>query len=159
MWIYLVFTVSTVLIFIAIVVQTYHLHFAKIYIAIGVLPFFCVTILLFILIKWNFFSEYPSTVQISKGTISLIFRKLFSTNRIISFSSQDKPSLLVDSHSIESVRFIYYYGRVRLYSNNNWPIIIYLKLYRTKEEAIRESMQIAEMIASQSGFRIGKDQI
>ena len=124
----------------------------------GGLSSFCVlSIFIAMIIKWNYYSKYPSTVEISQGNISVRFRRLFHVDDIIYITSQDKPYLDIDFSSKLGIATMYDSCQVNLHSTNARPIIIYYRFYRTKEEAIQRSTQFAELVVSKVGkMLVGK---
>lgn len=124
----------------------------------GGLSSFCVlSITIAVIIKWNYYSKYPSTVEISQGSISVRFRRLFHTDDIINITSQDKPYLDVDFSSKLGIGRMYDSCQVNLHSMNARPIIIYFRFYYTKEEAIQRSTQFAKLVVSKVGnMLVGK---
>ncbi len=118
----------------------------------GGLCSFCVlSIIIAIIIKWNFYSKYPSTVEISQGSISVRFRRLFHADDIIYITSQDQPFLNVDFSSKLGIAKMLDSCQVTLHSMSARPIIIYYRFYYTKEEAIQRSTQFAELVVSKVG--------
>jgi hypothetical protein len=148
--------IVSILSFVYIVVKTYHLNFHIIYISIGIVPLSFVVGFMFYLIRWNYYSKYPSQVEITIGNITLEYQRMFSPKQIYSFSSGDNPTLFIDSYPTYSWRYIYYLGKINIHTNTKWPIALYVKLYRSKQESLQELMQIAEMFATRSGFRLNK---
>jgi hypothetical protein len=124
----------------------------------GGISCFCVlSIISAMIIKWNYYSKYPSTVEISQGSISVRFRRLFHADDIINITSQDQPFLNVDFSSKLDWYRILDSCQVTLHSMNARPIIIYYRFYNTKEEAIQRSTQFAELVVSKVGrILVGK---
>jgi hypothetical protein len=124
----------------------------------GGLSSFCIlSIISAMIINWNYYSKYPSTVEISQGSISVRFRRLFHADNIICITSQDQPFLTIDYSSKPGLKFVYDSCQVTLRSMNACPIIIYYRFYHTKEEAIQRSTQFAELVVSKVGkMLVGK---
>ena len=124
----------------------------------GGISSFCVLfIIIGMVIKWNYYSKYPSTVEISQGNISVRFRRLFHADDIIIITSQDQPFLNVDFSSKLDWFKLLDSCQVTLHSLNARPIIIYYRFYYTKEEAIQRSTQFAELVVSKVGkLLVGK---
>jgi hypothetical protein len=115
---------------------------------------FCSTVLLILIymIWWNYFSAYPSFVQISQGCISVQFRRVLRSNRIINITSQTHPSVLASSHWFDEIGLAYYYARVQVESTNNHSIVIYHQLQSSEKQSDDIAIQLAKSIASKSGF-------
>ncbi len=113
------------------------------------------------LIKWNYFSNYPSNVHISQGNISIQFRRLFITNDSINITSQDEPFLTLELLYRPQTTLLGMYGiwgKVTLHSLNTRSMVIYCQEQLAKEEAVNQSMQFAESVANRSGL-IPKEKI
>lgn len=110
------------------------------------------------LIKWNYLSSYPSNVHISQENISVQFRRLFSVDNIVSITSKDQPFLTVDLFYIRPQRSLDVWGQVTLHSLNARSIVIYCHQQKSKEEAVIQSTQFAELVADKSGL-IPKEKI
>jgi hypothetical protein len=125
--------------------------------------FFCLlSIISASLIKWNYYSYYPSNGHISQGNISVQFRRLFNVNDSINITSKDEPflslELLYNRPGTTLLGMYGVWGQVTLHSLNSRSIVIYCQEELSKDAAVSKSMQFAELVANRSGL-IQKEKI
>jgi hypothetical protein len=108
-------------------------------------------------IRWRYYSDYPSTVHISQGCISIRFRRLFKNNQNYEITAEKHPTLVSDCFIHHEGFFShYYYARVQIESTIMRPIVLYIRLCLSEKEAIFVARQFAQKVVSRTGFRIRK---
>jgi hypothetical protein len=108
--------------------------------------------ILFLLLKWNYFSAYPSSVQISLGKISARFRRLFHTDDFVNITLEDHPFLTIDFELIRPFSIQEYCAQITLHSMNKRPVLIYYKLDYLKEDAVKKARDFSELVATKSNM-------
>jgi hypothetical protein len=136
-----------------------HYFIGNYYSLVAVVLSCCLAILFPILyIRWNYFSEYPATVHISHGHISIRFRRLLRADQVIEVNSQCNPTLVSDcfTHYTGSWGSHYYYARVQLESTLLRTYVIYIMLASTEEEATYGARQFAKNVSTRTEFILRK---